>query len=129
MNISQVSKLVDLSAKQIRDYEKIGLLQVTRDQQSGYRDYNQQQINRLQFIARSRAVGFSLTQIKELLALQDNPNRKSCEVKALTSQHINELNEKIAQLQAMKETLQVWHNQCKGNSDPDCPILRSLNQA
>ncbi|OOH88606.1 Cu(I)-responsive transcriptional regulator [Pasteurellaceae bacterium 15-036681] len=128
MNISKVAKLTGLSTKQIRDYEKIGLLKVNRDSQSGYRDYNPQEIERLQFIARSRAVGFSLAQIQALLALQDDPNRKSCEVKALTSHHIEELNQKIAELQAMKDTLQVWHNECKGDTGSDCPILRSLTQ-
>ena len=128
MNISQVAQLTGLSSKQIRDYERVGLLNVARDKQSGYRDYAPSDIARLQFIARSREVGFSLAQIQALLMLQDDPNRKSCEVKALTTQHIQELEAKIAQLQAMKETLQKWHHACRGDSGSDCPILQSLNQ-
>lgn len=127
MNISKVSALTGLSSKQIRDYEKLGLCTIQRDMQSGYRHYTDKDIQRLQFIARSRAVGFSLVQIQALLQLQDNPNRKSCEVKALTSAHIAELDEKIAQLQHIKATLQSWYHQCHGDDGAECPILNSLS--
>ena len=82
-------------------------------------------IERLQFIKRARDVDFSLAEIKVLLAMQDNPCRNNSEVKALTAQHIVTLNEKIEQLQAMKSTLQVWHDSgvCQHSCHP------YLNQA
>ncbi len=127
MNISQVAQLTGLSTKQIRDYEKIGLINIHRSGQSGYRTYCQQDIDRLHFIARSREVGFSLSQIQSLLDLKDNPNRKSCDVKTLTAHHISQLDDKIAQLQQMKHTLQQWHDLCAGDMGSDCAILNSLN--
>lgn len=83
-------------------------------------------IERLQFIKRARDVDFSLAEIKVLLAMQDNPCRNNSEVKALTAQHIVTLNEKIEQLQAMKSTLQVWHDSYKGDGTAECGILDKL---
>lgn len=128
MNIGQVAQMTGLSAKQIRDYEKIGLLCVSRNAQSGYRHYSTSDIARLNFIAHAKAVGFSLKEIGSLLNLQDNPTRQSCQVKALTKRHIDELTDKITQLQAMQDTLQRWHDECSGKTGVDCPILQSLHQ-
>lgn len=127
MNISQAARLTGLSAKQIRDYEKAGLIPAPIRSASGYRLYNTACLRRLDFIAKARQVGFCLEQIKELLSLQDNPQRQSCKVKALTSAHIDELDAKIHQLQQMKQTLQTWHDACHGDERADCAILQSLS--
>ena len=126
MNISEVAKLVGLSSKQIRDYEKFGLLKPAQRSLSGYRHYEEKDLERLRFIRHSRDVGFSLQQIHQLLQLQDNPNRSSREVKALTTQHIKTLNEQIHHLQKMVEELERWHNACQGNDCPECSILEGL---
>ncbi len=126
MNIGQASKATGLSIKQIRDYEKAGLLSNTSRSASGYRIYGNDTLDRLKFIANARSVGFSLSQIGELLALNDNPNRKSCEVKSLTATHIAFLSNKINELQSMKQTLQAWSDTCSGDEGSDCPILRGL---
>lgn len=60
--------------------------------------------------------------------LHDNPKRTRCEVKALTAQHIQELQQKINQLESMKTTLQTWHDLCEGDEKPDCPILKGLER-
>ncbi|MDK4537593.1 MerR family DNA-binding protein, partial [Kingella kingae] len=85
-------------------------------------------LQRLRFIRHARDVGFSLAQIRELLALQDNPNRHSRDVKNLTAQHITELNQRIESLQSMLHTLQTWHDECSGDEQADCCILAGLNQ-
>ena len=126
MNIGQASKSTQLSVKQIRDYEKAGLLINPSRSEAGYRIYNSNDIARLKFIAKARGVGFSLAQIGELLALQDNPHRKSCEVKSLTGVHIEFLTRKIEELTQMKATLQAWSDACTGDNAPDCPILKGL---
>ncbi|MDK4566729.1 Cu(I)-responsive transcriptional regulator [Kingella kingae] len=128
MNISQAAQQTGLSAKQIRDYEKQNLLPETRRSESGYRVYSEQDLQRLRFIRHARDVGFSLAQIRELLALQDNLNRHSRDVKNLTAQHIAELNQRIESLQSMLHTLQTWHNECSGDEQADCCILAGLNQ-
>lgn len=126
MNISEVAKLSGLSAKQIRDYEKLGLLKPAERSFSGYRRYEEKDIERLHFIRHSRDVGFSLAQIEQLLALQDNPQRNSREVKALTAQHIATLKQQIERLEKMVGELQRWHDACQGNDCPECSILDGL---
>ncbi|MDK4680280.1 Cu(I)-responsive transcriptional regulator [Kingella negevensis] len=126
MNISQAAAQTGLSAKQIRDYEKQGLLPETRRSESGYRVYSEQDLQRLRFIRHARDVGFSLAQIRELLALQDNPNRHSRDVKQLTAAHIADLTLKIEMLQNMREKLQMWHDQCAGDEHSACCILDGL---
>lgn len=126
MNISQIAKLSGLSAKQIRDYEKAGLLPTARRNSAGYRQYDQQDLERLHFISNARRVDFSLKQIAELLKLQQNPARSSREVKQLTETHLIELQAKIADLQKMVSLLQRWHQSCCGNDQPDCAILNGL---
>ena len=128
MNIGQASKATGLSIKQIRDYEKLGLLSNTSRTSSGYRIYDNETLIRLKFIAKARGVGFSLAQIGELLALQDNPHRKSCEVKALANMHIELLSNKIKELEEMKTTLGAWRDACRGDDMPECPILQGLGR-
>ena len=84
MNIDEVAKLTELSPRQIREYEKLGLLQTIQRTDSGYRVFSDTQLQRLKFIKHARDVGFSLAQIEALLALQDNKQRSNAQVKALT---------------------------------------------
>ena len=128
MNISEAAKLSGLTAKQIRDYEKLGLLKPAQRNFSGYRHYEEEDLKRLHFIRHSRDVGFSLQQIKQLIGLQDNPARNSREVKALTAQHIATLKQQIERLENMVNDLQQWHDACQGNDCPECSILEGLNK-
>ena len=128
MNISQAAKLTSLSAKQIRDYEKLGLLKANNRTLAGYRQYEENDLARLRFIRHSRDVGFSLQQIAQLLQLQDNPHRNSREVKQLTARHIETLNAQIHALQKMVAELQRWHDNCQGNDCPECSILAGLSE-
>ncbi|BAS47756.1 MerR family transcriptional regulator [Aggregatibacter actinomycetemcomitans serotype d str. SA3033] len=73
-------------------------------------------------------MGFSLQQIAQLLQLQDNPQRNSREVKKLTAQHIETLNDQIQALQKMVAELQRWHDNCQGNDCPECSILEGLSE-
>lgn len=127
MNISEIAKKAGLSAKQIRDYEKIGLLGKPLRNENGYRFYRESDIERLQFIAQARQVDFSLAEIKELLELWDDPQRTSREVKHITSQHITRLHQEIAKMQQVLAMLESWHSACKGDDDSECPILSGLN--
>ena len=126
MNISEAARKTGLSAKQIRDYEKHGLLLPAQRSGAGYRRYEEKDLARLRFIRHARHVGFSLQQTAELLRLQDNPARNSREVKHLTAHHISELNAQILALQQMVGELQRWHDACKGDDCPQCSILEGL---
>ncbi len=128
MHISAAARHTGLSAKQIRDYEKRGLLTPATRSAAGYRSYDSADLARLHFIRHARAVGFSLQQIATLLRLQENPARHAGEVKALTAAHIATLRAQIGDLQAMVAELQRWHDACHGDDAPACAILDGLQQ-
>lgn len=127
MNISTAEKLSGLSSKTIRDYEAAGLVRPLR-QHNGYRSYSEADIATLCFIKHAREVDFSLAQIAELLALGNNPQRASADVKALVGEHIQRLNQKITDLSSMKDTLENWYKGCGGNASPHCAIIDGLNK-
>jgi MerR family copper efflux transcriptional regulator len=126
MNISQAAAATGLTARMIRHYEKIGLLRDTRRTASGYRLFDEQDIHTLRFIQRARSLGFSIEQIGQLLALWQDRERSSAVVKQLARQHLQELEEKIADLQAMHASLAELASCCLGDDRPDCPILERL---
>jgi len=128
MNIGAAAKATGISAKMIRYYEQTGLICTVERSDSGYRSYSQADIQRLQFIRRSRELGFSVARINELLGLWDNPSRQSADVKRLARQHIAELGQQIEKLQEMMNSLQHLVDCCAGDDRPDCPILADLQQ-
>ena len=126
MNIGQAAKKTGLSAKMIRYYESIDLLPVAGRTDSGYRQYSQQDLHRLAFIKRSRDLGFSLAEVSQLLALWQDRQRASADVKALAAGHISALERKISELSGLRDTLKELMDSCQGNERPDCPILKDL---
>lgn len=123
MNISQAAKATGLSAKQIRDYEKQGLIQAAHRTKSNYRTYAEHDIQRLIFIRHAKEVGFSLAQIGELLTFRDAPSHNCEEILAFTDKHITELSEKIEALQSMKEKLvQLRATSCLSGGDGICAM-------
>lgn len=127
MNIGDTAKASGVSAKMIRHYESIGLIGEAQRTDAGYRVYGPQDVQVLQFIHRSRALGFSLEQIKTLLALWQDKQRASKDVRAMARQHIAELDRKIGEMEAMKRTLEKLAGACHGDERPDCPILDDLS--
>lgn len=126
MNIGEAASASGVSAKMIRHYESIGLIGAARRTEAGYRVYARQDVQVLQFIHRARVLGFSLDQIRELLALWQDKGRASADVRALARAHIEELNRKIAEMEAMRRTLERLAASCHGDSRSDCPILDDL---
>ena len=126
MNIGQAARHSGLSAKMIRYYESIGLLRPAGRSDSGYRRYGEQDLHVLAFIKRSRDLGFSLEEVGKLLALWQDRERASADVKALALAHVDELNRMIAELSALRDTLSDLVQHCQGDHRPDCPILRDL---
>lgn len=126
-NIGETAKASGVSAKMIRHYESIGLIGEAVRTDAGYRVYNERDVQVLQFIHRSRELGFSLEQIKTLLALWQDKQRASKDVRAMARQHIAELDRKIADMQAMRRTLETLATRCHGDDRPDCPILDDLS--
>ena len=129
MNIGQAATASGVSAKMIRHYEDIGLVQRPKRTTSNYRLYSQNDVHVLRFVRAARHLGFSLTQIGELLNLWRDRRRPSRKVKALVMEHVSELDRKIAEMQAMKATLEHLAHHCHGDERPDCPILDDLSGA
>lgn len=125
MNIGQAAKRSGLPAKTIRYYEEIGLIAPAR-RDNDYRDYDERELHELSFIASARRLGFTIDQVRHLLALYRDKERASADVRAAASAHIVEIRTKIAELKAMERTLSGLVQACHGDARPDCPILESL---
>ncbi|MFS2027176.1 Cu(I)-responsive transcriptional regulator [Massilia sp. GER05] len=125
-NIGEAAKASGVTAKMVRHYESIGLLPPARRTEAGYRLYGDDDVRMLQFIHRGRALGFSLDQIADLLALWRDKHRASADVRRLALEHIAALDRKIAELEAMKRTLATLASSCHGDARSDCPILDDL---
>lgn len=126
MNIGQAAKFSGVSAKMIRYYEQIGLIPQAIRSDAGYRHYSASDVHSLRYIRRARDLGFSVEQISELLVLWRDRDRASADVKAMALSHVAGLKAKIAELQAMAQTLENLANNCNGNDRPDCPIIADL---
>jgi Cu(I)-responsive transcriptional regulator len=125
MNIGQVSERAGIPAKTIRYYEDIGLVTPKRSG-NGYRAFSEADLHKLAFLARARALGFSIEDCRKLLGLYEDETRESADVKALASEHLVAIEEKIAQLREMHDTLGRLVEACHGAHRPDCPILAGL---
>lgn len=126
MNIGDAAKRSGMSAKTIRYYEEIGLVEPASRRESGYRDYSVEDVHLLAFLHRARKLGFSVRSCRELLSLYRDRNRASADVKAIARGHVEEITQKIIELQSMKDTLQTLIEKCHGDDRPHCPILEDL---
>ena len=126
VHIGEAAQQSGVSAKMLRHYEALGLLDAVPRSEGGYRLYRQADIHTLRFIKRCRALGFSMAEIGELVSLWHNQHRASSQVKQIVQHHLNALNERIAALQAMQHTLSTLLDCCDGDERPDCPILDDL---
>ena len=127
MNISDAATATGLPAKTIRYYEEIDLIRPNRSA-NGYRQFSESQVHQLRFLARARALGFGIDDCRSLLALWQDRDRASADVRIIAKEHLVEIEEKIAALAAMRTTLTDLVRACAGNDRPDCPILQDLAQ-
>ncbi len=125
MNIGDVAARSGLPAKTIRYYEDIGLVKPLRDS-NGYRAFREKEVHKLIFLGRARALGFSIEDCRALLALYEDETRASADVKRIAEQHLERIEQKIRDLNAMRATLTHLIEECAGDHRPDCPILEDL---
>jgi Cu(I)-responsive transcriptional regulator len=125
-NIGRAAEASGVSAKMIRHYESVGLLPAAGRTVAGYRIYRDADVHTLRFIRRARDLGFSMKEIGALVGLWQNRKRASADVKKLAARHMRQLDEKIRELQAMRDSLAHLARHCHGDERPDCPILEDL---
>ena len=128
LNIGKAAKLSNLKVKTVRYYADIGLVSPVKNNNTGYRDFSEDDVARLQFVSKARKFNFSIQECEELLSLYSDKNRSSREVKALTLEKISEINVKLLELKDLKKQLSFLADNCKGNDRPDCPILDALSE-
>ena len=128
MNIGEVAERSGIPPKTIRYYEDIGLVRPQRSG-NGYRAFRETDLHKLAFLGRARALGFSIEDCRNLLSLYEDETRESAQVKAIAEEHLSAIDDKIAQLQQMRETLSHLVETCRGDHRPDCPILKDLSGA
>ena len=127
--IGELSKRTGVNIETVRYYERIGLMPDPLRTRGGHRVFDDEQVKRLTFIARSRRLGFSLKEIRTLMSLVDQGNYSCDEVNALTLRHLDKVRAKIADLQRLAKTLEQISAKCDGGTAPECPIFDALYDA
>ena len=127
MNIGEAAAGSGVNAKLIRHYESIGVIPKVSRTEAGYRVYSETDVHILIFVRRARGLGFSMKEIKKLVGLWRNKSRASADVKAMALLHIEDLDRKVVELQAMSKTLKQLAKSCHGDSRAACPILDQLS--
>jgi len=126
VTIGEAARRSGLPRKTIRYYEDAGIISSAARTDNGYRRYDEDDIYTLRFIRHARALGFTLKEVGDLLALYRDKTRKSGDVKRVALAHVADINRKIADLTAIRDTIDDLAGRCHGDDRPDCPILDSL---
>lgn len=128
--IGELSRQTLCNIETIRYYERIGLLPQPRRHGGRYRRYDGDDIARLKFVRRARELGFSIDQVRALLALSADNGRETCvEVRELAMAHLADVRAKIADLRAMEQALADAVRRCDAGEPPGCPIIDALSAA
>lgn len=126
MNIGEVAAESGVPAKTIRYYEAVGLIVAAPRAENRYRRYGAVDLHTLRFIRQARGLGFSVAEVRALLALWRDRSRASAEVRAIAIDRIGAIDRKIVELSALRHALIDLSERCQGDGRPDCPILDAL---
>jgi MerR family mercuric resistance operon transcriptional regulator len=126
MLIGDMSKLTGCNIETIRYYERIGVMPAPARSSGGHRLYTVEHLKRLTFIRRSRELGFTLKQVRGLLAMVDGGDFTCDEIKAITTEHKGEVRRKIADLRRLERVLGDMASRCDRGEVPDCPVIDAL---
>jgi MerR family copper efflux transcriptional regulator len=128
MTIGKLAKKAGISTDAVRFYERRGLIAEPDRTQSNYRVYPHEDVVRLRFIKRAKDLGFSLSEIKELLAMRHDPSASKADVTKRTEVKIRDIREKIADLSRILGALEHLDHSCDGHGPiSDCPIIEALD--
>ena len=127
MKIGELAQRAGVSIDTVRYYERQGLLPAPERMASGYRRYDQGDVARLRFIRRAKALGFTLVEIQELLALSGRRADDMGELKAAANEKLVDVEAKLAELTRIREGLRTLVASCPGHGALEqCPILNAL---
>jgi len=104
----------------------VGLINPKTNENSNYRIFTPQDIEKLLFVGKARKFNFSIEECRELLSLYENRTRSSSEVKKITLKKINEIDQKMSELHSLKNELSRVAKSCNGDQRPECPIIGFL---
>jgi MerR family Zn(II)-responsive transcriptional regulator of zntA len=131
LKISELAAQTGLSAHTLRFYEKNGLISASNRSEAGYRYYSEADVRRAEFVKTARNIGFSLDDIGQLLSIRVDKTSHSCqEVTDITRHKLDEVNDKIEELQSMQQTLQILLESCCGGPElaTQCSIMEALEE-
>jgi len=129
ITIGKLAKKAGVSIDTVRFYERRGLIEEPARTESNYRLYKEEDAERLRFIKRAKDLGFSLSEIKELLALRHNPTASKSEVKQRTELKIRDIRQKIQDLSGILAALEHLSESCDGLGPvSDCPIIKAMDE-
>ncbi|MDF2381815.1 helix-turn-helix domain-containing protein [Nostoc ellipsosporum NOK] len=126
MKIGELARTTSTKVETIRFYEKIGLLEAPGRTAGNYRQYSADHLARLSFVRRARDLGFTLDQVRALLALSDDRTRPCGAVDAVAREHLAEIDKKIADLRALRRELDELISQCSQGAISECRIIEAL---
>ncbi len=127
MKIGELAKRGNVAVDTVRYYERDGLLEPAGRQSSGYRQYGEIQLKRLQFIRRAKLLGFTLEEIRGLLTLSDEQD--IARVKQAAEVRLADVDRRIAELESIRRGLSTLIKACPGHGRADaCPILNALTR-
>lgn len=129
ITVGTLAKRCGINKETVRYYEKIGLMPGPKRRESRYRYYDDDDLARLNFIVRTKELGFTLREIKELLAMYVDPGTKCADMKELAERKIADIKRRVRDLQSISEHLQALSEQCMDGevSLEECPVVRSLD--
>ncbi|MFQ6023183.1 MAG: helix-turn-helix domain-containing protein [Acidiferrobacterales bacterium] len=128
ITIGTLSERTGCNIETIRYYERIGVMPEPPRTQGGHRLYGEEHLKRLNFVCRSRALGFTLDQVRGLLCFVDRGDYTCADVKAMTLEHLEGVRRRIADLRRLEKVLKDMAAQCEGGKVPDCPMIEVLSR-
>ena len=129
LSIGSLAKATGTKVETIRWYERVGVLPAPARTAGNYRSYGAVHLERLSFVRRARDLGFTLDQVRELLRLADDRGQSCDAVDRVAREHLEEVERKIADLEALRRELQDLIGQCRHGTVNECRIIEALSPA
>jgi MerR family mercuric resistance operon transcriptional regulator len=129
LTIGKLAKAAGVNLETIRYYERIGLMPAPARSEGGHRNYERDHVRRLAFIRRARELGFSIDDIRALIALAEPGDVACAKVRVIAAAHLCEVRAKLADLRRLEAVLADTVARCVGETSPTCPVLDVLDPA